>query len=142
VRPGQGRGRLLGGCLSILASAAGTPWALRPDRDGTILFLEDVAEPPYRIDRHLRQLRGAGAFDGLRGVVFGDMPGCAAPRDADFCLEDVILDALDGLDVPVALGLSSGHVVKGALTLPLGVPARLACERGEARLDLLEHGVA
>lgn len=142
VRPGQGRGRLLGGCLSILASAAGTPWALRPDRDGTILFLEDVAEPPYRIDRHLRQLRGAGAFDGLRGVVFGDMPGCAAPRDADFSLEDVILDALDGLDVPVALGLSSGHVVTGALTLPLGVRARLACEHGEARLDLLEHGVA
>jgi muramoyltetrapeptide carboxypeptidase len=142
LRPGQARGRLLGGCLSILASAAGTPWALRPDHDGTILFLEDVSEPPYRIDRHLRQLRGAGAFEGLRGVVFGDMLSCAAPREADFSLEDVILDALDGLDVPVALGLSSGHVVRGALTLPLGVPARLVCERGEARLELLEHGVA
>jgi muramoyltetrapeptide carboxypeptidase len=140
LRPGHGRGRLLGGCLSILSSAAGTPWAFRPDRDGTLLFLEDVAEPPYRIDRHLRQLRSAGAFDGVTGVVFGDMLKCAPPRDAAFGLEDVILDALDGLDVPVALGLSSGHVVSGALTLPLGVRARLACD-GEARLELLEQGV-
>ncbi len=140
LRPGHGRGRLLGGCLSVLSSAAGTPWAFQPDRDGTLLFLEDVAEPPYRIDRHLRQLRAAGAFDGVNGVVFGDMPKCAPPRDAAFTLEEVILDALDGLDVPVALGLSSGHVASGALTLPLGVPARLACG-GEARLELLEPGV-
>jgi len=142
VREGHGRGRVLGGCLSVLASAAGTPWALRPDREGTILFLEDVAEPPYRIDRHLRQLRAAGAFEGLRGVVFGDLPKCAPPRDAAFSLEAVILEALDGLDVPVALGLSSGHVATGALTLPLGVSARLLCERGEARLELLESAVA
>ncbi len=142
LREGHGRGRLLGGCLSILASAAGTPWAFRPDREGTILFLEDVAEPPYRVDRHLRQLRAAGAFEGLRGIVFGDMPKCAAPRDASFSLEDVILEALDGLEVPVALGLSSGHVASGALTLPLGVGARLSCDRGEARVELLEHGVA
>jgi muramoyltetrapeptide carboxypeptidase len=141
LRPGHGRGRLLGGCLSILASAAGTPWAFRPDPDGTVLFLEDVAEPPYRIDRHLRQLRAAGAFAGARGVVFGDLPKCAAPREATFTLEEVILDALDGLDVPVALGLSSGHVARGALTLPLGVQARLVCD-GEARLELLEAGVA
>lgn len=142
LRPGQGRGRLLGGCLSILASAAGTPWALRPDREGTILFLEDVAEPPYRIDRHLRQLRATGAFDGLRGVVFGDMLRCAPLADASFTLEDVILGALDGLEVPIAMGLSSGHVVTGALTVPLGVAARLVCEHGEARLELLEAGVA
>ncbi|HET7293684.1 MAG TPA: LD-carboxypeptidase [Vicinamibacteria bacterium] len=140
LRSGQGRGRLLGGCLSILASGFGTPWAFHPDRDGTILFLEDVGEPPYRIDRHLRQLRAAGAFEGLRGVVFGDMPGCAPPRDVSFTLEEVILDALAGLDVPVALGLSSGHVANGALTLPLGVPARLSCD-GAARLELLETGV-
>ncbi len=142
LRTGHGRGRLLGGCLSILASATGTPWALRPDRDGTILFLEDIAEPPYRIDRHLRQLRSAGAFEGLRGVVFGDMVRCAPPQGASFSLEDVVLEALEGIDVPVALGLSSGHVATGALTLPLGVQARLVCERDEARLEMLESGVA
>jgi muramoyltetrapeptide carboxypeptidase len=141
VRPGAGKGRLLGGCLSILASAAGTPWALSPDRDGTILFLEDVREAPYRIDRHLRQLRASGAFEGLRGVIFGDMLGCAPPRDADFTLEDVILEALAGLDVPVALGLSSGHVSSGALTLPLGVRARL--EVGdETRFEIQEAAVS
>ncbi len=142
LRDGHGRGRILGGCLSILASAAGTPWAFRPDRDGTILFIEDIAEPPSRIDRLLRQLRAAGAFEGLQGVVFGDMLKCAPPRDTAFSLEDVVLEALEGLEVPVALGLSSGHVVSGALTLPLGVSARLLCERGEARLEVLEHAVA
>jgi muramoyltetrapeptide carboxypeptidase len=142
LRDGEARGRLLGGCLSILASSCGTPWALRPDPDGTLLFLEDIAEPAYRIDRHLRQLRAAGTFDGCRGVVFGDMKGCAPPRDAAFSLEDVILDALRGLDVPVALGLSSGHVVSGALTLPFGVAARLAVAAGKASFEVLETATA
>jgi muramoyltetrapeptide carboxypeptidase len=142
LRDGNGKGRVLGGCLSILASAAGTPWALAPDPEGTLLFLEDVNEPPYRIDRHLRQLRGSGAFEGVRGVVFGDMKGCTPPQAASFRLEDVILDALQGLDVPVAIGLSSGHVATGALTLPLGVRARLGCTAGEARFEVLEAAVS
>lgn len=142
LKPGVGKGRLLGGCLSILASAAGTPWALAPDPDGTVLFLEDVNEPPFRIDRHLRQLRAAGAFEGVRAIVFGDMKGCTPPQAASFRLEDVILDALQGVDVPVALGLSSGHVVSGALTLPLGVRARLSCGAGEPRFEVLESAVA
>lgn len=141
LRPGAGKGRLLGGCLSILASGMGTPWALSPDRDGTLLFLEDVNEPPYRIDRHLRQLRAAGALEGVRGVIFGDMRGCAPPPGAEFSLEDVILDTLDGLDVPIVLGLSSGHVASGNVTLPLGVRARLLAG-SETRLELLEHAVA
>ena len=107
-------GRLLGGCLSILAAACGTPWALQPDPAGTILLLEDVDEPPYRIDRMLLQLREAGAFEGVRGVVFGDMPGCQAAPDADYTLEDVIEDALSWFAGPVALGLSSGHTTSPA----------------------------
>ncbi len=142
LRPGTGKGRLLGGCLSILASAAGTPWALAPDAEGTVLFLEDVNEPPFRIDRHLRQLRATGAFEGVRAVVFGDMKGCTPPQSTSFRLEDVILDALSGLAVPVALGLSSGHVVTGGLTLPLGVRARLTCTAGEASFEILESAVA
>ena len=141
LAPGAGRGRVLGGCLSILASACGTPWALRPDHEGTLLFLEDVNEAPYRIDRHLRQLRHSGAFEGVRGIVFGDMKGCAPPQQADFTLQDVMLDALAGLDVPIALGLSSGHVVSGALTIPLGVQARLTCG-AEARFEVLESAVS
>jgi muramoyltetrapeptide carboxypeptidase len=142
LRPGAGEGVLLGGCLSILAAAAGTPWALRPRSEGTLLFIEDVHERPYRIDRMLRQLRQAGAFAGVRGIVFGDMKGCAAKSDEGYTLEAVILDALEGLDVPVALGLSSGHTALPAVTLPLGARARLSCAGGAARLEVLEPALA
>jgi len=140
LRAGAGEGVLRGGCLSILAACAGTPWALRPDAEGTLLFLEDVDEAPYRIDRMLWQLRRSGALEGVRGIVFGDMKGCSPPLRADWSLEDVLLDALAGLDVPIALGLSSGHSAAPNLTLPLGVRARLEC--GEAaRFAVLEHAV-
>jgi muramoyltetrapeptide carboxypeptidase len=67
LRPGRVEGRLRGGCLSILAAACGTPWALRGDpAEDVILLLEDVDEPPYKIDRMLRQLRAAGAFERVR----------------------------------------------------------------------------
>lgn len=140
LREGAAEGVLRGGCLSILAAAAGTPWALRPDAEGTLLFFEDVDEPPYRIDRMLWQLRRSGALDGVRGLVFGDMKGCSPPLRADWALEDVLLHALADLDVPVALGLSSGHSAAPNLTLPLGVRARLEC--GEtARFSVLEPAV-
>lgn len=137
LRAGEGEGVLRGGCLSILAAAAGTPWALAPDGEDTILFLEDVDERPYRIDRMLLQLRSSGAFAGVRGVVFGDMPGCAPRMAEDYALEDVLREALDGLGVPVALGLSSGHTASPAVTLPLGVRARLSCGE-DARFEVLE----
>lgn len=140
LRAGTGEGRLRGGCLSILASAAGTRWALRPQEE-TLLFLEDVDEAPYRIDRLLLQLRESGAFAGVRGVVFGDMKGCMPRLECDYSLEDVILAALDGLEVPVAVGLSSGHTSSPNLTLPLGVRARLVCS-DEGRFEVLEPAVS
>ena len=118
LREGEAEGRLLGGCLSILAAAAGTPWALRPDPAGTILFLEDLDEKPYKVDRMLLQLRSSGAFEGVRGIVFGDMKGCNPPASADFTLEDVIRESLAGLEIPVAFGLSSGHVTGQASPCP------------------------
>jgi muramoyltetrapeptide carboxypeptidase len=140
LRAGAGEGRLLGGCISILASAAGTPWALRPDPEGTILFLEDVDERPYRLDRALWQLRASGAFEGLRGVVFGDMKGCRPPAGSPFTLDEVLAAAFAGLDVPIALGLSSGHTVGANVTLPFGVRAHLACG-DTARLTIEEEAV-
>jgi muramoyltetrapeptide carboxypeptidase len=137
LREGSAEGRLRGGCLSLLAAAAGTPWALAA-HDDTILFVEDVDEKPYRIDRMLFELRHSRALDGVRGIVFGDMRGCAPRLDADFTLEDVIRDALDGLDVPVALGLSSGHTRSPNVTLPLGLRARLTCGADGARFEVLE----
>jgi muramoyltetrapeptide carboxypeptidase len=138
---GAAEGVLRGGCLSMLAAVAGTPWgAPRPD-EPTLLFLEDVDEKPYRVDRVLRQLRASGAFEGVAGVVFGDMKGCAPGFDEDYTLEDVLLEALDGLGVPVALGLSSGHTTLPGVTLPLGVRARLDCASGSARIAVLETPV-
>jgi muramoyltetrapeptide carboxypeptidase len=141
LREGEAEGRLLGGCLSILAAAAGTPWALRPDPDGTILFIEEVDEKPYRVDRMLLQLRLAGAFEGVKGIVFGDMKGCNPPASADYTLEDVLRESLSGLGIPVALGLSSGHVTGPNVTLPFGVGARLRCHGDEARFEVLERSV-
>jgi muramoyltetrapeptide carboxypeptidase len=139
LRAGSAEGRLQGGCISILAAAAGTPFAMRPDPGGTILFLEDVKERPFRLDRALLQLRASGALEGVRGVVFGDMLECQ-PMEADgYALEDVLLGALEGLEVPVAIGLSSGHTENPNVTLPLGARARLTCAGGGARLEILEE---
>jgi muramoyltetrapeptide carboxypeptidase len=142
LRPGTAEGVLRGGCLSLLAAAAGTPWALRTEGEPTLLFIEDVDEKPYRIDRLLMQLRLSGALDGVVGIVLGDMKGCAPALDADYTLEDVILEALGGLEVPIALGLSSGHTTHPFVTLPLGVKARLACTGDEARFEVLEAAVS
>lgn len=141
LRPGTAEGRLRGGCLALMAAASGTPWAFEP-HDDTILFLEDVDEPPYKIDRLLFQLRHSGALQGVRGIVFGDMKGCAGKMDASFALEDVIRDSLDGLDVPIALGLSSGHTRSPNVTLPLGVRARLECGPGGGRFEILDPAVS
>ncbi len=138
---GRAEGVLRGGCLSLLAAAAGTPWARRGGEEPTLLLLEDVDEKPYRVDRMLRQLRASGALQGVSGLVFGDMKGCSPSFEDDYRLEDVLLEALDGLDVPVALGLSSGHTPHPNVTLPLGVRARLECRSGDARFEVLEAPV-
>ena len=102
--------------------------------------MEDVDEPPYRIDRMLRQLRDSGALSGVRGIVFGDMKGCSPGRDADYTLDDVVGEALEALGVPLALGLSSGHSTGPNITLPLGLRARLSCAAAgdEARFEIVE----
>ena len=131
IQPGTAEGILVGGCLSVVVSTLGTPYAIET-RD-RLLFLEDVNEKPYRIDRMLTQLRHAGMLDGLAGVIFGEMVGCTAAEDERVTVRDVIADAFAHAPYPVAFGLPSGHG-SGLLTLALGVRARLAGER----LTLLE----
>ena len=140
---GVAEGVLRGGCLSLLAALAGTPWASRAEGEPTILFVEDVDERPYRVDRLLRQLRLSHSLDGVVGIVFGEMKGCAPGPDEGYGLDEVLQEALDGLDVPIAAGLSSGHALRPAVALPLGVRARLACEEdGAALLRILEAPVS
>jgi muramoyltetrapeptide carboxypeptidase len=140
LRAGAAEGVLRGGCLSILAAAAGTPWALDTRDEDTLLFVEDIHEPPYRLDRFLFQLRASGALARVKGIVFGDMKNCAPKADEGYSLEDVVLRAVEGLDVPVALGLSSGHTASPSVTLPLGIRARLECG-SDARFEVLERAV-
>jgi muramoyltetrapeptide carboxypeptidase len=132
------RGTLYGGCLSILISLLGTPW--EPSTEGTLLFLEDTAVKPYQIDRMLWQLRNAGKLEGVRGIVFGEMLDCVSPGAPASLLEEAILSALGGLDVPIAIGLRSGHVSRENVTLTFGVEAELAVG-DTARLHILEPAV-
>ncbi|HZP43007.1 MAG TPA: LD-carboxypeptidase [Candidatus Binatia bacterium] len=139
VTPGRATGHLMGGCLSVLVSMLGTPYA--PDTDGAILFLEDVAERPYRLDRLLTQLRQAGKLDRVAGVVFGTMAACP-PVDGVGPL-DVVRACCDDLPCPIAYGLPAGHDPNKAgsenMALPFGVQVTLDADRG--RLTALEPAV-
>jgi muramoyltetrapeptide carboxypeptidase len=130
---GQASGRLLGGCLSLIAAMMGTPDEL--DTHGSILFLEDTATRPYAIDRMLQQLRLAGKFDEVRGVIFGEMTDCVQHADQGYQIQDVLAECTSDLGVPVMFGLPSGHSPLGNLTLPLGVTATLDVDRGVLRID-------
>ena len=123
LKPGTTNGTLYGGCLSILVSLLGTPW--EPAIEGKLLFLEDIGVKPYQVDRMLWQLRQAGKLEGLRGLVFGEMLDCASPGASPQLLEEVILHAFRDFDIPIAIGLRSGHVSRQNVTLIFGIEAEL-----------------
>jgi len=138
LQPGRARGTLYGGCMSILTALLGTPY--EPQTEGKLLFLEDVNEKPYQIDRMLWQLREAGKLEGVRGIVFGEMLGCTSPGAPPELLEEAILRALDDFKGPIAIGLRCGHVSRSNVTLTLGVDAELTVG-AEAKLHLMEAAV-
>jgi muramoyltetrapeptide carboxypeptidase len=117
------RGPLVGGTLSLLCAAAGTPDALRAE--GGVLVLEDVAEDPYRLDRMLTHLHRAGTLAGVAGVACGDWIACGDPA----AVRAVLADRLGRLGVPVLLGLPFGHG-RIQLSLPLGATAVLDASVG------------
>jgi muramoyltetrapeptide carboxypeptidase len=139
VRPGRARGRLVGGCLSVLVTTLGTPWAI--DATDAVLFLEDVNEWPYRIDRLLLQLRQSRVLERVAGVVFGTMMTCQSAHGV--AAVDVIREAFADASFPVGFGLPSGHdrAVSAVenLALPLGTTVELDVEAG--RLVALEPAV-
>lgn len=118
LRGGEVEGRLLGGCLSILTEALGTPWALRID-EPCVLFLEDIGTKPYQWDRMLQHLRAADMLKNVTGIVLGDMTANVKPDEMQL-LEAACLHALEEFVGPVAMGLRSGHVVGQNRSLPLG----------------------
>ncbi len=128
VRPGHARAVVMGGCLSLMAALAGTPFM--PSLRGRILFLEDVGEEPYRLDRMLTQLSAAGVVKGLSALILGRFTGCVPRPEADSpSAEEVLHSWARGLDVPAVAGLPAGHG-PGRVTIPLGVEADLDAETG------------
>ncbi|MBZ5531838.1 MAG: LD-carboxypeptidase [Acidobacteriia bacterium] len=136
LQPGNALGRLYGGCLSMVAASLGTPFEVQTE--GTILFIEDVAEKPFRIDRMLMQLHLAGKLRGVRGFVFGEMLDCVPPAGETYTLQQVIKRVLEPYRVPITYGLKSGHVSGGNVTLPLGVQAELTAGPQGVVLKILE----
>jgi len=127
LSPGNARGRICGGNLSLVAATVGTPFQLRTE--GRILLLEDVGEPPYRIDRLLTQLRLAGMLQAARAVGFGEMLGCEADEGVPYRLRDVVRDAVADLPLPVLWGLPFGHGSRN-WAFPIGARATLDAEAG------------
>jgi muramoyltetrapeptide carboxypeptidase len=126
------QGPLWGGNLAVLCSLLGTPYF--PRIDGGILFVEDVGEPPFRIERLLYQLHLSGVLGRQRALVLGGFDACRpGPRDNGYGLDAAFTQVERVAGVPVVRGLPHGHGGR-QLTLPFGAPARLRVEGGRARL--------
>ncbi|HEY7637752.1 MAG TPA: LD-carboxypeptidase [Gemmatimonadales bacterium] len=138
LRPGIAEGPLVGGNLSLLQCLIGTPWF--PRLEGAILFLEDVGEDLYRVDRMLAHLRAIGALAGLAGIVVGRFTELKRHTgDGALGFDEVVSSYLLPLAIPVAYGFPVGHI-PDQWTLPLGVRARLDAGAGE--VEILEAAVA
>ena len=123
LQAGEARGVLRGGTLTQIAALLGTPWAY-VSAEPTILFLDEVNERPYRLDRLLWQLRAAGVLDDVTGVVLNELPGCDEPGGSITAL-DAVRHALIGFEGPIAAGVPSGHTPGVMITLPIGVQVSL-----------------
>ncbi len=138
LRGGRAQGPLVGGNLAVLSAMAGSGYW--PRFDGAILFLEEVNEYIYRVDRMLSTLKLAGALDRLAGVVLGGFTNCG-PGDGNYgtlTLDEVFDDYFKPLGVPVYSGASFGHI-RRKFTLPLGLPAEIDADAGT--LQLLQPAV-
>jgi muramoyltetrapeptide carboxypeptidase len=142
LAPGKAKGRLVGGNISVFSTLVGTPF--EPELKGRILFLEEVGEDPYRIDRWLTQFLLTGKLSGLAGVALGKFADCDPAPEHSLSLlgswswQEVCADRLGKLGIPVVAGLCFGHV-RDKATLPLGVLAELDADAGT--LTLLESAV-
>jgi muramoyltetrapeptide carboxypeptidase len=123
IRGGEAAGPLFGGTMTQLTASLGTPYAFDPP-PGCVLFLEDVNERPYRLDRMLTQLRLAGILPRARALVFGEMRGCDE-EGGQPCALDVVRMFAEEFNGPVITGFPSGHTTGPCWTLPLGVRVRV-----------------
>ena len=132
ITPGRVRGRLIGGNLSVFSALVGSPYL--PDLSGAILFLEDVNENIYRLDRLMTHLKIAGVFDRLAGFIFGQCPECKPDADyGSLTLEQVVVDHIKPLGIPAWYGAMIGHI-EPVLTLPIGLEVEIDASAGTIRM--------
>jgi muramoyltetrapeptide carboxypeptidase len=134
IMPGAADGILLGGCLTLIETALGTPWEL--DTHGAILLLEDRGMKPWQVDRAFMHLKQAGKLRGVSGVLLGEFPECLGPAGTESVLA-VARRILGTMGFPVVWGAAVGHTPRPMLTLPLGVRARLKVDE-TSRLEIME----
>jgi muramoyltetrapeptide carboxypeptidase len=137
LRTGVAEGEVVGGCLSMVAAAIGTPYA--PPFDGAILFLEDTGEKAYRIDRMLVQLGQAGVFARVAAVVFGALRPPNGSETEDRLISECVAERAACLNCPVLFGIEAGHG-SANFAIPFGVRAQV--DAAARRLTFLEPAVA
>jgi len=141
IAKGKGKGRLVGGNLSIMISLIGTEFDV--DYSNKLIFIEEVGEEPYRIDRMITQMIQAGKFNNAAGVMMGIFRKCEVKKESDltaksFTLMEVLKDRLSSLKIPVVYGMSFGHV-NDKFTIPFGALAELDADK--QTFTLLEKAV-
>ena len=136
ISGGQATGKLLGGNLSVFTAMVGSDYL--PDFKNNILFLEEVGEDVYRVDRMLTQLKLAGILDDISGFVFGKCSNCDGNGDPVYTLEEVFDDHIKPLGIPAWYGSMIGHI-SDKFTIPLGIEARIDADKGS--ITLLEPAV-
>ena len=139
LKAGEAEGPIIGGTLTQMLASLGTPWAFDPT-EGAVLFIDEVAERPYRIDRMLVQLRLTGLLARASALVFGQMPRCDE-ADGSVTAKATVADVLSDFPGPILYGFPSGHTTTPFVTLPFGVHTRVLAGNGGPGLVIEESGV-
>ena len=132
MKSGRGEGRITGGNLSLVVASLGTEYEI--NTDGKILFIEEVNEATYRVDRMLKQLKLAGKLKNIKGIILGDFKGAKRSELDDMSLEDVFLDNFGDMKIPIIKGFKSGHV-RPFITVPIGANAKIDTYKNEIIIE-------
>jgi muramoyltetrapeptide carboxypeptidase len=136
---GEFSGPILGGTITQLLASLATPWAFDPP-PGHVLFFDEVAERPYRLDRMVLQLRQSGLLARAGAIVIGQLPRCDEPS-GEATARGTMFSLLSDFPGPVLIGFPSGHTLSPARTIPLGVRARVVADRSGGRVIIEEPAV-
>lgn len=140
LREGEASGTLLGGTLTQLLASFRTPFAFDPPR-GFVLFIDEVSERPYRLDRMITQLQQSGILARAGAVVIGELPGCDEPS-GEPSARAVMASLFEDFDGPVLIGFPSGHTTGPTMTLPFGVRCTVVASGPAPKLVVTEAAVS